>query len=162
MPTFLRIIRKGRWHPKVDWEGWRPSDVQGDALLDLQTDDNVLSVFRVDGSVGIDRVATALAANRENLSNFDYGVFDSTLLANPSIRIVQKDGGTPDEDVNHEHYDVVNLTIVKLIQIAETVSASSPKRMPKGQMKEKLQYALSNQWLDQSRMNSGLLGQLSK
>ena len=60
----------------LDWDEWGDGDIQSDALLDLRTQDNALSVFRVDEGAGIGRIVTALAATRENLSHLDYVVFD--------------------------------------------------------------------------------------
>ena len=145
----------------LDWDGWGDGDIQSDALLDLRTQDNALSVFRVDEGAGIGRVVTALAATRENLSHLDYVVFDDAPLSSYGVRVVQRDGKTPDSEVNHIHYDVVNLTVLKLVQVAQTVSRYKSERVPKTEVKSKLQQALENQWLDSEKLNNRLLNQLS-
>ena len=154
MATFLRAIKKARWYTKPEWEGWGHGDIQSDALLDLRTQDNALSVFRVDEGTEIGRIVTALAATRENLSHLDYVVFDDAPLASYGVHIAQRDGKTPDSEVNHIHYDVVNLTVLKLVQVAQTVSRCKPERVPKIEVRAKLRQALENQWLDSERVNT--------
>ena len=97
MPTFLRVVQKSRWHSKPEWNGWQSGDLQGDALLDLQTKGNALSVYHVGGVAGVDRVVTALAATRQFVSNLDYVVFDDAPLASSNIDFVQSNGETPDK-----------------------------------------------------------------
>jgi hypothetical protein len=160
MPTFLRVVQKSRWHPKPEWDGWTSSEIQGDALRDLTTGGNALSLYRVDEGTEIDRVVTALAATRETLSHIDYVVFDGAPLASSSIDVVQTDGKTPDKEVNHVHYDLARLTVSKLVQVAQIVSRCKKERITKSQMKDRLKQALENQWLDSDKVNSDLLSRL--
>ena len=157
----MRVVKKSRWHARPDWDGWEEGDIQGDALLDLRTQDNALSVFRVDESAGIGRIIAALAATRENLSHLDYVVFDDAPLEPIGVNMVQRDGKTPDNEVNDIHYDVVNLTVLKLVQLAQTVSQCRPERVPKIEVKAKLRQSLESRWLDTEKVDDGLLSQLS-
>ena len=75
MATFLRMTRQGRWLKYPDLEWLQPDELQSDALLDLQTKDNRLSVYRAEGEEEAKQVVIALAANRESLSNLDYAIF---------------------------------------------------------------------------------------
>ena len=161
MPTFLRTVQKSRWHPKPEWKGWGHNELQGDALLDLQTKGNALSVFSVDEGADIDRIVSALAATRQYLSHLDYVVFDDISLMSSGIAFIQTDGETPDKEVNDVHYDVVNLTVSKLVQVAQIVSKCKRQRITKREMKSKLQLALDDQRLDSNKVNDSLLGQLS-
>ena len=145
MPTFLRIVQKSRWHPKPEWNGWGHDDLQGDALLDLQTKGNALSVFSVDEGAEIDRIVSALAATRQYLSNLDYVVFDDVSLMSSGIAFIHTDGATPDKEVNDVHYDLVDLTISKLVQVARIVSKCNRQRITKSTIKNKLQLALKDQ-----------------
>lgn len=160
MPAFLRAIKKARWHAKPEWDGWRDGDIQGDALLDFRTQDNALSVFRVDDGTEIGRIVTALAATKANVSHLDYVVFDDAALASYGVHTVQIDGKTPDSEVNQIHYDVINLTVLKLVRVAQTVSWFKRERVPRIEVKAKLREALENQWLDSERVDSRLLDQL--
>ena len=162
MPTFLRVVQKNRWHPKTGWSGWQTGDIQGDALLDLQTKGNALSVYDVDGGLDIERIVVALAAGRQFLSTLDYVVFDDAPLVSSSIDAVQTSGDTPDKVVNLVHYDLKNLTVGKVVQLAQILRGNDRKRVTKAQMKSKLNEALDNQWLDSSIISGVLLGQVYK
>jgi hypothetical protein len=64
VPFIFRSIRKAKWdrHAGVPWldEG----ELQADALTDLKTNNNTLSVYVLENETFIERTATALAANR--------------------------------------------------------------------------------------------------
>lgn len=162
MATFLRVVQKNRWHPETGWNGWQTGDIQGDALLDLQTKGNALSVYDVEGGLDAERIVVALAAGRQFLSTLDYVVFDDAPLASSSIDVVQTSGDTPDSVVNLVHYDLKNLTVGKVVRLARIVSGNDRKRITKAQMKGKLKKALDNQWLDSSMISGDLLGQVYK
>ena len=84
MPRFLRTIRQSRWQaPK--WPHPGSDAVKADALADLQTVNNLLSVYMVESIRDIHRITVALAATRDNLQNVDYVVFDDTGLQDIGI-----------------------------------------------------------------------------
>jgi hypothetical protein len=161
MPEFLRVVQKARWYLKPEWDGWRQGDLQGDALNDLQTKGNALSVYSVGEGAEIGRIIAALAANRDHLSHLDYVVFDGTSLASSNILVLQTDGQTPDREVNNVHHDVVNLTVSRLLQVAQIVSGCERVRITKSQMKARLKQAMENQWLDSDKVNGDVLRKLS-
>ena len=113
----MRVVRQPRWHknPELDW--LPDGDLQADALGELQTGGNALSVYRVENETGRERVIVALAANRDNLANLDYAIFDDAGLASIGVAINQPDGQTPDLGVNRLHYDLANLTAGRLVQL---------------------------------------------
>ena len=156
MASFLRIIRQARWlkHPDLDWMA--PSEIQGDALGDLQTRENKLSVYRVESENAAERVAIALAANRDNLANFDYAVIDDVKLLSTDIKISRQIGETPDHEVNQLHYDLFDLTIGRLVQFAFIVSAAERSRIPRKDVKTKLRQAIHAGVLDKSKLSPKL------
>ena len=95
------------------------------------------------------------------MSNLDYVLLDDSQLASSNIRYVKTDGETPDEQVNQVHFDAVNLTVLKLVQLAHIVKGSKALRFTKAQVKTKLQAALNNEWLDSDSVDEELLSQLS-
>ena len=111
----MRTTRQARWLKYPDLEWLSQDDIQSDALLDLRTEDNKLSVYKVENEADTERVIIALAATRENLSNLDYAVFEDSTLASTDITISQQNGETPDAEVNKLHYDLTNLTVRKLV-----------------------------------------------
>ena len=68
---FLRIIRHRRWqkHPEPDWP--KDSKLPSDAFSDIQTSKCHLSVYAVTDMIDVQRVATAMVATREWISNID-------------------------------------------------------------------------------------------
>ena len=89
MPFILRTIRKSKWykHERVPWlvEG----ELQADALGDLRTSDNELSVWLVeDDESNLEQVVTALAVTRQRISNVDYALFDLQFLSELNIKII--------------------------------------------------------------------------
>lgn len=122
MPFVLRQIRKAKWyrHSNVLWlvEG----ELQADALADLKTSNNTLSVWLIhdDGS-NLEQVVTALAATRQNTANLDYALLDLAWVSQLDIRSNPVAGDTPDPGVNGWHLDLVELSAKKLLRLAETI-----------------------------------------
>lgn len=161
MASFLRVIRQGRWLRKPDWEWLSPDDIHSDVLGDLQTKENRLSVYRVENELDTDQVVVALAANRDSLAHLDYAVFDHIQLIETRLSICQQEGETPDLQVNKLHYDLTNLTVGKLVQLARVISTSNHVRVTRKQIKEGLKQAVTAGKLDESRVKSKLLDKLS-
>ena len=160
MANFLRMIRQGRWlkHPAWDWLG--KDDIHSDALIDLQTTGNALSVFKVESDDDINRIVVALAANRTEVKNLDYVVFDDVALVSSDISFAQKEGDTPDDAVNQLHHDVYNLTAFKLAKIAQAVSLCEMQRVPQKTLKTQLQQGVAGHQLDPQKMNERLLSKI--
>ena len=81
MPFVLRKIRKSKWwkHPGVPWLAH--SDLQADALGDLQTSSNQLSVYHIeDDKSNLEQIVTALAASRDTIANLDYALLDLQIV----------------------------------------------------------------------------------
>lgn len=127
MAILVRKINKAKWqgNPELSWLA--EDDIQSDALGDLQTKGNTLSVYEVeDNQEAIDRVVTALAANGEYISNIDYVVIDPAKLLLLSIEMHSTLGDTADEEINRQHKDLTQLTVTKILSLASIV-VKSPK-----------------------------------
>ena len=160
MASFLRVIRQARWLKHPDWEWLSPCGIQSDALGDLQTRNNRLSVYRVESDEETEQVVVALAANRDNLANLDYALFDHSQLTETQFAICQEDGETPDLRVNKWHYDIRNLTVSKLVELASVVSSGCHVRVSKKEIEKLLRLAIRAGNLDKSRVNRGLLAKI--
>ena len=147
-------------YPDLPWlsEG----ELQSDALIDLQTKGNRLSVYRVANKEEVDQVVVALAANRDNLANLDYALFDHTQLPETEFAICQEDGETPDLRVNKWHYDIRDLTVSKLVELARVVSSGCHVRVPKKVVEKHLRTAILTGKLDTSRVKPGLLSKIEQ
>lgn len=95
----------------------------------MQTSRYLLSVYAVTDAIDGRRVAAAMAATREGISNMDYAIFEDSELESLGISVQHTPGDTPDDGVNSSHYDLGNLTTRRLAQLAEIVSAAEIRRM---------------------------------
>lgn len=127
MATVLRKIdHKQLWNRKAEGDvgDWlQEGELQADALQDIKTDSNRLSVFLIeDGAPAtLERVVGALAARRDNLSKFDYVLFSPTLLEELGIEWETTAGDTLDVAVNACHRDLVKLTAPKLANLGTSL-----------------------------------------
>ena len=158
---FLRKVRRGKWvkNPVADWP--EDSGLHCDALDDMQTRECSLSVYAIMDAADSQRVAVALAATREEISLMDYAVFEGSSLESLGITIRQTKGDTPDIDVNELHYNLGNLTVKRLAQLTEIVSAVDPVRIPRGDIKTLLCEAardgrLNMAWIKFPKMRESL------
>lgn len=72
MPFLLRAIRKAKRYknPDLSWLG--QDELQADAMQDLKTDSNSISVWHiVDDQSNKERIVAALAATRQYAVQFD-------------------------------------------------------------------------------------------
>ncbi len=120
MPLLLRKIRKSRWY-KYPW--LEEGGSQADALLDLKTDDNILSVWYIeDDKSNLERVLAALASNSDNISNVDYALFEEQDMLNMDIKLDSTKGNVPDDEVSNSwHRHLSELSAMKLAMIAKTI-----------------------------------------
>lgn len=129
MPFILRKIRKSRWY-NSERVLWLPAgEVQADALNDLQTIGNELSVWLIeDNKSNLNQVITALAANTEHVSNFDYILFSQQLLSRTDISMKESKGVSPDDHANANwHRDLVELSVGKLADLARQIQRQGEK-----------------------------------
>ena len=99
MPRFLRVVRQARWSKPL-WTDGNTLDWQGDALTDLATTKNSLSVYQADSDAMVHQVIAGLATNRDKLANVDYAMIEGQLLDEMNLRVVPSDRGTPHSGVN--------------------------------------------------------------
>lgn len=158
MPFILRTIRKSRWLPE------RPSETQEErfarALKDLSLgEDHKLSIWYVAPDyTNLERLVTALGANRDHLDNVDYILLDDQVLLELGIRSQQTDGNTPDQEVNQQwHYDLVAISaaqheaLVKVLLEQESIHRVLPKRLF-----ELLGHAIESGHIDFGRLKPGM------
>lgn len=158
---YLRVVRKARWDPAVAESGvcyeW-----QADALGDLRTTRNVLSVFQADNERMVHDVVTGLAAGRKNISHVDYAIIESESISCLGIRQpVRSDGQTLYRPANEIHYDVVELTAVDLVALMKLIKVDDVVRIPQRQVKGLLLVAVENGLLDMSLLTESLADSLS-
>lgn len=161
MARLLRMIRQSRWLMQPGLLGWLPQGaMQSDVLLDLQTVGNKMSVYRVDDDDEFESVVVGLASSRDNFDNLDYAVLDESTIHSATIKLVQTNGNTPCNKANMLHYDLQELTVDKVVKLAQSISAVTPKRMPKKVIESKVRKAMGSGLLDTARLRDSLYQKL--
>ena len=129
MAYILRTIRKARWydHESISWLA--AGEFQADALSDLKTDDNELSVWHVaDDRSNLDQVVAALASTRDHVSNLDYALLDQNFIFQIQINIWPTVGNSPHEEANLWHRDLIEFSALKLYTLAKSVFENAERK----------------------------------
>jgi hypothetical protein len=97
--ALLRKITKAKW---LDPDWLPPGELPGDALVDLRTQNNELSVWRIEpDNRNLDDVIAALASNKTgHVDKFDYVLLDDAVVERLGIDCVKRDGDSPHGDAN--------------------------------------------------------------
>ena len=159
MPNYLRSIRQSRWNTP-DWLAPSPNQIQADALKDLNTKSNLLSVYLAESPQDIDHITIALAATRENVQNLEYALFNDATFQDIGIAISQSPGRTPDWTVNQLHYDLGKLTATQILAVATTVAKGEIRRKQSKDIGRGLRTAIKNGALDTGTINQTLLAKI--
>lgn len=161
MAAYLRKVKQGRW---LDYPEWLDdNDSPADCLPDLRTVDNALSVYRVDGpgdARSIERVTTALAANCERLENIDYVIVDASVVAEIGLTVHSSEGQTPDAEVNLRHVDIVNISSIRLGQLAGKMRYGSFQRVQRAIVQQRIADALTSGHCLAERLHASLVEEL--
>ena len=133
MPLLLRKISKSKWHgheihpwlPKVSLEA---DAIQADAMSDLKTENNALSLWRIDDNrINLEQVITALAANGNRPAHLDYALFDEQFLVNSEFKVEQFSGNTPYTVANSYHFHLTELSVHKLTEVAKIIKGKAER-----------------------------------
>jgi len=160
MEMLLRGIRKSKWYKNPDVPWLPENELQADALGDITTSSNALSVWLIeeDGS-NIENVVSALASNRDELTNFDYAVLELDEVINSGINIKEATGETPDDNANGRwHRILVELTVPNINTLAITIQTSGQiKRVSPKNVKKWIREGLESGRIDPSRIEDKIL-----
>jgi hypothetical protein len=160
--ALLRKITKPKWYNTP----WLPAgDVPADALVDLRTQKNELSVWRVEaGEANLNAVIAALASNgTDRVANLDYVLLEDEAVAALGIQCIKTDGDSPHQDANARwHCDLVELTATKVIRLAEEMKRheSEHKRLFPETVRSILLSALQAGALQRTAVTPKLLAEL--
>jgi len=163
VPLLLRKIRKSKWY-KNDSVPWlEEGEIQADALGDLVTNSNTLSVWLVeDDKSNLEQVIIALASSCNSVSNFDYALFNVDLMLNVGIKVERKEGLTPYLKANKWHRDLVELTTSKLFKLAESMFIYSDReRIAEKTVLNLIKDAVQNGQIDTTKLSTGITRKLS-
>ena len=165
MSSVLRIITYSKWwkNPNVSW---LPSgDLQADALRDIQTKESALSVYSMSDGIAFGRIIGALAAKRDSLSQIDYVLLELDFLKSQGFILhnTPEHGKTFDNDVNKVHYDIVNLSPLKLYELAQYISrrvVAQRHLCSKDEVAEFIIASLSLRHIDENMLKNKLVKKL--
>ena len=151
---YLRAVRKSKWYKHAGTQWLQPNDIQADALVDLHTENNQLSVWYVDSNAAnIQRIVTALAAQRQYIANCDYVLIEEADIVDCGIRAEREPGLTPDEAANGWHLELVELTLQKLVSLARAIhDKGHTTRVSEKAIMKLLALALARGQLDRNRV----------
>lgn len=128
MPLLLREIRRAKWYKNAEVKWLGDNDLQADALGDIRTSNNSLSVWEIaDDRTNLDAVIGAIAAGKNTAANFDFALFTTTAVLETNIIISEEPGKTFDEGVNGFHRELIELTTSKLLALAEIIHRHATK-----------------------------------
>jgi hypothetical protein len=159
MALLLRIITKPKW-VAPDWMA--AGDVPGDALTDLRTENNGLSVWGVEPDrSNLNTALAAVASNRKRLDKLDYTLLDEAVLPAIPIKCVRSEGITPHLAANAAmHRDLVEITVQKLAHLAHEMMTLERVRVTQRQVGVLLREALQSGAIDRTRIEPNLLMEL--
>ena len=155
MPRYLRMVRRARWY-RPDWTDGNTIDWQADALGDLSTGQNALSVYLADSDEMVNHAVAALAANRKNLANLDYAIIDGDLLTRMNLQAVQNPGKTLHQLANGLHHDITNLTAANIFVLMQSITATSVTRVPHKHVKVLLERAINDGHIEKDKLRKCL------
>ena len=133
MPLWLRKISKSRWygheaHPWLPNGSLEADAIQADAMSDLKTENNALSVWRInDDRTNLEQIIIALAAKLSKPTHLDYALFDQQFLVNNEFKIEQVPGETPCAAANSCHFHLTELSVHKLTEVAELIKGKAER-----------------------------------
>lgn len=161
--AFRKIDRQLRW----ETPDWLPDDeASADAVTDLRTSSNKLSIYFVD-QISVDRLIAALAATRKDLDHLDYLLVPRSkfmeAVAQSGVTLEESSDGTGDAVANEWHRDLVRLTGTKLVQVAACLQHNSERqRCHFKRIGALIVSAVKQGWIPIAAVNENLLGPLRK
>jgi len=118
-----KLDKRTRWNKEEVMRkfSWLQNEITADCITkELETNDCALSFWMIDDQKSnLERVIAALAANRPNLAEVDFGLIDIQLLIDSGFNIDTNPGDTADDAANNWHRDVSQLSGKKLNQLGE-------------------------------------------
>lgn len=135
MQYVLRMISRRRWlrHPDVEIA---PGAIQADALTDLRSTDNKLSVWLVDGEPReLTRLLAALGSAKDKADKIDYALVPLSAVTDAGIQVVDVPGNTPDAVVNASHRNLEQLTIDQTLDLARLIASVGNSRKTLNEVK---------------------------
>ncbi len=165
MPYILRKIKRSLWlNENCDW--LLEDNAQADALKDLQTNDNILSLWEVDNEQqNLGRIIAALASNCDNISAFDYILIEKSQLEESGIQINKniEEAKTLDLELNNQcHYHAIRLSASKIATVANIMKKGYMDRYPVNRVTELIKQSINNNLIDYHKLSQSVQEKITK
>jgi hypothetical protein len=161
MPKFLRKVQyKTNWDPRGEFSKYLPhGEAPADALRDLSTRENALSVWEIDDQgENLERVLAAIASCGDHIQKIDYVIVDSKHLDDLALAREKKTGDTHDQHANETwHFDLINLSASDLGRLANRMLLHGrPERVQDKTLLPLLAKSIENKFVDPQQLRPDL------
>jgi hypothetical protein len=147
----LRTIKRGRW---LEPPAGRPGSAPADALLDLRTRENKLSLWLIDDDESnLVEVVGSIALTREAVSHVDYVTFGFDVVEKIGLDLREAEGDTPVPAANSWHRDAVELSAKDVAELADELFPLSRARVTQREVTSLVETLLAEQRVDVARLN---------
>ncbi len=151
----MRKIRKAKWYNTyLPW--LQKGELQADSLGDLKTENNSLSIWRIeDDKSNLDQVLTAMATTCAVASNLDYAIFTEQTISSLNLKIINSEGNSHDSKANAIwHRDLIELSAGSLLELAKVIFENAEKmRLQKRQVVDLIGRAVQIGQVPQARLS---------
>jgi hypothetical protein len=166
MSLALRFVKNYIiWDQSLSDYDWLNSDeIPADPLGDLQTKKNTLSIYIIgDDNSKLERCISAYAANRNDIEEISFVLFDENVIKNIGIKYKQNNNGLLlDEFINSLHYDLYELSSQKLIELTNNIYGKCFCDIKdRVQVTQLIYTSIENKWINESQLNRGIKKQLA-
>jgi hypothetical protein len=157
VPLIFRKIEKAKWYQSDAVPWLAADDLQADALADLSTKGNVLSVYFVDenDTEALERLIAALALSRNFITKLDYTLFSENSLSELGIRVSSEKGDTSDSVVNTWHRHLTELSADKIMDLAHLIRNARKERVLGKRVRVMVINALITNRIDRAKLKLG-------
>ncbi len=167
MPKFLRKVKyKTNWDPNGEFSKYVPAgEAPADALQDLVTSDNALSLWEIDDhGTNLERVLAAIASRGDHLQKIDYLIVDSKHIQGLGLRMEQRVGETHDSHANKSwHFDLNRLSASDLSRLANSMFANGKtERKVESSLIPLLKKSIEDGFVDKTNLRPNLLERIFK
>lgn len=144
---FLRKINIPYW--VTHGVKWLPiGHIQGNALNDLRTVSNALSVFEFDGSeIALRRIAAAMTCREGHIRNFGYTLLEPDEVSRLGAVPKKRSAETADRFVNELHINLEEVSAQRVLAIAELVLRSKRTELIKSDVKNCVRESRQHRYL---------------
>jgi hypothetical protein len=143
VPLLVRKVTLAKWQNTAELA---EAEIPADAAVDLRTEGNCLSVWRVESEAELLDAALAMAAGVERIDRIQIAWVDELQVSGSGLTLAASEGRTPVTDLRDRHVDVTHLDFARLGVFARLVfdalSAANQRTLTRRQVQELIAEAI--------------------